>query len=55
MVKISIRENSSPPLDDIENVRRLLQKEMTEKGTLAITAAAGDGWKAHVEERYAEC
>jgi len=24
MVKISIRENSSPPLDDIENVRRLL-------------------------------
>jgi hypothetical protein len=38
----------------IEEVRRLLQKEMTEKGTSEVKAAAGDGWEAHVKERYAE-
>jgi hypothetical protein len=34
----------------IEEVRQLLQKEMAEKGTLAVTAASGDGWEAHVME-----
>jgi hypothetical protein len=38
----------------IEDIRRLLQKEMTEKGTLAVIAANGDGWEAHVMEHYAE-
>jgi len=38
----------------IEDIRQLLQKEMSEQGTLAITAASGDGWKAHVMEHYAE-
>ena len=38
----------------IDDVRQLLQKEMTEKGTLAVTAAAGDGWESHVREHYAE-
>ena len=40
--------------DEIENVRVLLQKEMAEKGTSTVVAAAGDGWIAHVRERYAE-
>ena len=39
---------------EIEDVRLLLQKEMAEKGTSAVVAAAGDGWEAHVKERYAE-
>jgi len=38
--------------DKIEEVRRLLQNEMAEKGTLTITAASGAGWEAHVMEHY---
>ena len=38
----------------IEDVRLLLQKEMVEKGTSAVTTAAGDGWEAHVREHYAQ-
>ena len=53
-VKISIPENPPPPFDGIENVRLLLQKEMAKKGTMAVTATAGEGWEAHVGERYAE-
>jgi hypothetical protein len=41
-------------IDEIKDVRLLLQKEMAEKGTLAVAVAAGDGWEAHVRERYAE-
>ena len=37
----------------IEEVRQLLQKEMAEQGTLAVTAANGDGWEAHVMGHYA--
>jgi hypothetical protein len=37
----------------IEDIRRLLHKEMTEKGTLTVTAANGDGWETHVMEHYA--
>ena len=40
--------------DEIEDVRLLLHKEMAEKGTSAVAVAAGDGWEAHVKERYAE-
>jgi hypothetical protein len=43
-----------PPSAEIEDVRRLLQKEMAEKGTTAVKAASGDGWEAHVREHYAE-
>ena len=39
---------------EIEDVRRLLHKEMAEKGTSAIITAAGDGWEAHVREHYAK-
>lgn len=38
----------------IEDVRKLLHKEMTEKGTLKIEANSGDGWTAHVKETYAK-
>jgi len=40
-------------IDEIGEIRLLLQKEMTENGTLAVPAAAGDGWEAHIKERYA--
>jgi len=48
------QNDSSSLSDEIENVRLLLRKEMTEKGTLTTDAASGDGWEAHVRERYAE-
>jgi hypothetical protein len=51
---VSAPGRSVPPSAAIEDVRLLLRKEMTEKGTLAIPAASGDGWEAHVRERYAE-
>ena len=38
----------------IEEVRKLLRKEMTEKGTLDVKAESGDGWTAHVMEHYAK-
>ena len=41
-------------LNEINDIRLLLQKEMAEKGTLAVEATAGDGWEAHVKEHYAE-
>ncbi|MCL1813101.1 MAG: hypothetical protein FWG29_06215 [Treponema sp.] len=53
------QSDSMPPpqvsqTTEIEDVRQLLQKEMTEKGTSAIMATAGDGWETHVREHYAE-
>jgi hypothetical protein len=48
-VKINI-----PECDKIDEVRRLLQKEMAQNGTAAETAASGSGWEAHVRERYAQ-
>ena len=39
---------------EIDEVRKLLQKEMADKGTLAVKVASGDGWVAHVREHYAE-
>ena len=47
-------EKPSSTVCVVEDVRRLLQKEMAEQGTYEISAAAGDGWGAHVRERYAE-
>jgi uncharacterized protein (DUF1501 family) len=43
-----------PSSSKMEEVRQLLQKEMTEKGTSEITAVTGDGWESHVREHYAE-
>ena len=36
----------------IEEVRKLLQKEMIEQGTLEVTSL--DGWEAHILEHYAK-
>jgi len=43
-----------PQSAEIEDINRLLQKEMAEKGTSNVKAASGDGWEAHVREHYAE-
>ena len=40
--------------DEIMDIRQLLQREMSEKGTLSATAVSGDGWEAYIRERYAE-
>lgn len=40
------------PLVKMEDVRQLLHKEMTEKGTLNIKTNSGDGWTSHVKESY---
>ena len=53
-VEIHVLDNPLPPLDEIDDVRQLLQKEMAEKGTLMTAAAVGDGWEAHVREHYAK-
>ena len=49
-------ENTSVlfPSAVISEVRELLQREMFEKGTSLAPAKPGDGWEAHVRERYAE-
>jgi len=43
-----------PQSAEIEDVSRLLQKEMAEKGTSKVKTASGSGWEAHVMEHYAE-
>ena len=53
-VEAADREDSAPLFDEIENVRLLLRKEMAEQGTSAIAVTAGDGWEAHIRERYAD-
>jgi len=41
-IEINIPDNLTPPLDEVADVRLLLQKEMTEKGSSAT--AVGSGW-----------
>jgi hypothetical protein len=43
-----------PQSVEIEDVSRLLQKEMAEKGTSKVKTVSGGGWEAHVKEHYAE-
>jgi AbrB family looped-hinge helix DNA binding protein len=38
---------------NIDSVRKLVQQEMLEQGTQDTPAKGGDGWAAHVEEKYA--
>jgi len=52
-VKASIKINI-PAFNKIDEVRLLLQEEMAKNGTAAVPAASGNGWEAHVQERYAE-
>jgi len=40
-IEINIPDHLTPPHDEIENVRLLLQKEMAEKGTAATTVVSG--------------
>jgi hypothetical protein len=47
-------DSVSLPSAAIEDVNRLLQKEMAEKGTSNVKAASGEGWEAHVREHYAQ-
>jgi hypothetical protein len=51
-VKANVKINI-PEIDKIDEVRRLLQKEMAQNGTAAAPAVSGGGWEAHVRERYA--
>jgi hypothetical protein len=54
---VSVKSQSdsvSPQFAKIEDVRRLLRKEMTEKRTSNVTAVSGGGWEAHVMEHYAK-
>jgi len=52
-VRASVKINI-PASDKLDEVRQLLKKEMAQNGTTDVTAASGDGWEAHVRERYAE-
>jgi hypothetical protein len=52
-VKAKVKINI-PEFDKIDEVRRLLQKEMAQNGTAADAADSGGGWEAHVRERYAQ-
>jgi len=52
-VKASVKINI-PASDSIDEVRQLLKKEMDQNETTSVPAASGDGWEAHVRERYAE-
>jgi antitoxin Phd len=50
--KTPLKTTSS--ITEIEDVRLLLHKEMSDKGTLKMPATVGDGWEAHAKERYAQ-
>ena len=52
-VKASIKINI-PASDRIDEVRQLLRNEMAQNGTTDVPAVSGDGWEAHVRERYAK-
>ena len=47
-------KHGTPFIDRLKEVRQLLKKEMTQNGTAAVPAISGDGWEAHIQERYAE-
>ena len=46
--------HGTPITDQLEEVRQLLKKEMAQNGTADVPTASGDGWEAHLRERYAE-
>ena len=53
-INIPAKNTTSKSAFQIEHVRQLLRKEMSEKETAAVSAENGDGWEAHIKERYAE-
>ena len=53
-INIPAKMTGSQTNFEIEHVRQLLRKEMSEKGTSTVTTESGDGWEAHIRESYAE-
>ena len=53
-ISIPAKTTKNHANSEIEYVRHLLRKEMSEKGTSAVTAESGDGWEAYIRERHAE-
>jgi len=55
MIDVKSQSDSSFPKSvEIEDVSRLLQREMAEKGTANVKTVSGGGWEAYVMEKYAE-
>jgi len=55
MIDVKSQSDSGfPKSAEIEDVSRLLQKEMAEKGTDKVKTISGGGWETHVREQYAE-
>jgi len=52
-VKANVKINI-PASGTINEVRQLLKEEMAQNGTTGVPTESGDGWEAHVRERYAE-
>jgi hypothetical protein len=53
-IKIDIPTTSVKDMGSIDEVRKLLQKEMAQKGTSQIKSESEAGWEAHFMERYAQ-
>jgi hypothetical protein len=57
-INIPINKDAQAPTpqtsDKIDEIRQLIQKEMAEKNTTSIKVEPGDGWEAHVREKYAQ-
>lgn len=53
-IKIEIPAVTVKDTGSIDKVRKLLQKEMAQKGTSQIKTESAAGWEANVMERYAQ-
>ena len=53
IIQFPVREEVAKTPARIDEIRQLLQKEMSEQGTASIKVENGDGWEAHVKEQYA--
>jgi nitrogen regulatory protein PII len=51
---MTIEQTVTIPPERLDEVRQLLKKEMAQNGTMDVQAVSGDGWEAHVREKYAE-
>jgi len=53
IIQFPVKEEAAKTSTNIDEIRQLMQKEMAEQGTASIKVENGDGWEAHVKERYA--
>ena len=53
-INIAAKNTTGQSTSQLEHVRQLLRKEMSDKGTTAVNTKSGDGWEAYIKERYAE-